>query len=559
MHPREGLPHKASYLAAHGAKTTMKMGYAGLGLALILPLAIGSGCSRRAPAEPQTLAADEPAVISPMPDSLPKLNPDPADAIKPLDSGPGIVICDPVVTRGAGSSSPEFGAGCGRWLQLIVGGHGELGKTPQWSSCDAAVAEFPTHNQYLQLTPEQVPALHRIVGVTHAATGNVSGDEKNCTLSFQIWQVPSATALGTPFTATGTYAEILTALPEMAAGMAKALGVASPRIPDRVGESVEELTSMGFPRVPDEHTGGAMSAFHKLAMRLNSPTGAAASGRPTLAAFMYLMYAGALTDGADVESLAGGLARALPENAHVFGEMAWQAYRSRNARVDKLPAAALRKNLKRYPNNAMFNAADAYFHRMGSRYQPAQAAAMRTVRCAPDDPSSWRILHNSIFQEASGIRRSRFIGQMTEQEQAAITRIYEAALPPALKAAEMNPKDPLAWLDVSQNAAFLSETDLANVAFWKAFELDPRNHHTFSWGLQFFQPKWFDDREKLEKLAKLTPEAAARWAPVDRLNAAIQIHLNVSPEIAQQVVRSPMERQRLEEFLKDHAQKHPDH
>src|SRR5687767_11938016 len=145
-------------------------------LSLSFLMAAGVGCSRRTPAEPQTLDAEEPAAI------LPKLDPDPADAIKPLDSGFGIVICDPVVAPGGGTYAPEFGVGCGRWLQLVVGGHGELGKTPLWSSCDTAAAEFASHRQYLQLTSEQAPALRRIVGVTHAATGTLSGDEKNCTL-----------------------------------------------------------------------------------------------------------------------------------------------------------------------------------------------------------------------------------------------------------------------------------------------------------------------------------------------------------------------------------------
>lgn len=58
-----------------------------------------------------------------------------------MDSGPGVLVCEPVAT-GADRTAADFGAGCGRWLHLIVAGHGELGKTPSWFCADYARREL---------------------------------------------------------------------------------------------------------------------------------------------------------------------------------------------------------------------------------------------------------------------------------------------------------------------------------------------------------------------------------------------------------------------------------
>ena len=62
------------------------------------------------------------------------------DIAPPVESGPGVVVCEPV----AGTSAPDlaaFGSGCTRWLHLAVAGQGELGKTPLWGAMDEARRE----------------------------------------------------------------------------------------------------------------------------------------------------------------------------------------------------------------------------------------------------------------------------------------------------------------------------------------------------------------------------------------------------------------------------------
>src|SRR5205807_7128770 len=61
----------------------------------------------------------------------------PVEALTPVESGPGLAVCQPVLIKG-GPDAGDLGDGCARWLQLVAGGHGELGKTPLWTPMDPA-------------------------------------------------------------------------------------------------------------------------------------------------------------------------------------------------------------------------------------------------------------------------------------------------------------------------------------------------------------------------------------------------------------------------------------
>src|SRR5437879_1422790 len=65
----------------------------------------------------------------------------------------GVVICEPVPAAGA-EALGDFGAGCARWLHFVVGGHGELGKTPTWSAADRARMELKLNR--LRITEDGV-------------------------------------------------------------------------------------------------------------------------------------------------------------------------------------------------------------------------------------------------------------------------------------------------------------------------------------------------------------------------------------------------------------------
>lgn len=97
------------------------------------------------------------------------LQPDAAllQSLPPLDSGPGIAVCEPTVQKSA-LRLANFGAGCGRWLHLHVGGQGEFGKTPLWGSMDDARRDM--NRPDLRFAKADALQLAQKLGATHVAT-----------------------------------------------------------------------------------------------------------------------------------------------------------------------------------------------------------------------------------------------------------------------------------------------------------------------------------------------------------------------------------------------------
>src|SRR5207244_1680942 len=167
-----------------------------------------------------------------------------------LANGPGVLVCEPVA-RGADAATVDFGAGCARWLHLIVGGQGELRKTPTWTCVQNAQRELKKHD--LRLSLEQAAPLHRILGITHVALGEIRGDAHHCRLTYRCWQIPKKRAVGAPITVSGTREEVLAHLPRLAAALARTLGITAPRVPSGVGETGEEMQTLGsLPWVPED-------------------------------------------------------------------------------------------------------------------------------------------------------------------------------------------------------------------------------------------------------------------------------------------------------------------
>src|SRR4051794_18099110 len=56
--------------------------------------------------------------------------------LTPVGSEPGVLICEPLCS--GDPVTVNFGAACTRWLQFVVGGQGELGRTPLWEGFGSA-------------------------------------------------------------------------------------------------------------------------------------------------------------------------------------------------------------------------------------------------------------------------------------------------------------------------------------------------------------------------------------------------------------------------------------
>lgn len=161
---------------------------------------------------------------------------------KPVDSGPGILICEPISNGGA-TALEDFGSGCSLWLQWCMGFNPELGQTPRFDLAIRACKEM--HVPRLRLAAAQARRLHNILGVTHVVVGQISGTESNCSISYQLVAVPSQQMLGQPIKLTGSETGIITQLPTAARAILEQLKVKAQHVPETVGASPEDLALVG--------------------------------------------------------------------------------------------------------------------------------------------------------------------------------------------------------------------------------------------------------------------------------------------------------------------------
>jgi hypothetical protein len=241
--------------------------------------------------------------------------------LTPVESGPGVVVCEPVPQAGATAEVADLGNGCARWLNLTVGGHGEFGKTPLWGSTIHAL--YRLRRSDMRLDQATGARLARLLGLTHVALGQVKGDLDHCTLSYQIWDMGAKKAVGKAQVLTGTAEAIRARLPRLASGLAAGLGVKSPRVPAAVGETAEELQWLGahpwagIGNIPRDR----LEKLHPLALQAIPGTPESRAKPPFLAAFTDLMLHGQGPDISHVMTAAHAVTSALPDKALAQAEI----------------------------------------------------------------------------------------------------------------------------------------------------------------------------------------------------------------------------------------------
>src|SRR5207249_3842361 len=121
---------------------------------------------------------------------------------------------------------------------FVVGGQGQLSKTPLWEGLDRARKELGRSD--LRLKPADTSRLGSILGVTHVATGTVRGSASQCSLTYQMWQISGHKPVGAALTLSGSAVQVLQQLPTMASTLSRQLGVTAPHIPASVGATFQE-------------------------------------------------------------------------------------------------------------------------------------------------------------------------------------------------------------------------------------------------------------------------------------------------------------------------------
>lgn len=473
--------------------------------------------------------------------------------LTPLPSGPGLQVCEPA---GATGGLAQFGAGCGRWLHLMAAGQPELGRTPLWITSAVVARQFRQSN--LSFPPETAVPLGRLVGATHVATGEISEAGQSITLTYTLRAVADGKTVGEPLALTGTREQIAAGLPGMARQLAQGLGVKDPTLPAAVAETPAELELIGaMPWLPDESW--KQETLQRLrAMGQESRGGTAeAPGRTALASFLFMLHQGEMGAVSTCQLACASLLPILPRNPLFLAEAARTAWACRYrydqiVSADRLPTDRVREGLAAQPRCYLLHTADLYLKRMSPDLTAARQASEMAVRCSATSSEAWLILGSTISLQSDGIRRARTADAMSEAEWKRLIPLYGEELAASLKAVLLNEGSARAWETLSSAATFAGEQELAETALWKGLAIDPADRALLKWGLQMYQPKWFNNRVKLEQVARMTLEAARGWEFQDRLSAALAMHFGGLKEQPRQLLRTDEERARFAERLGGH-------
>ncbi len=406
--------------------------------------------------------------------------------LKPIPSGPGIQICEPVAPGGEGALA-DFGSGCALWLQWSMGFHPQLGQTPRWELASRAHQEL--HTPRLRLSLAQGSQLYNMLGVTHVAVGQITGTPEKCLLTYQLYAAPSQKPVGAPIKLVGTEAQIVEQLPGAARAVLTRLGVQKLQVPARVGATEAELTTLGhYPWFQDQKpTDVEQQQIDALGKKL--PLATLLSYIHPLPTVIARTAAGLhLLDQADGNFLMLGLI------ATFDGHPTEQVARAMDRQIDALAA----------PNNAVL----AFWVAKKARTPEASLKAYeRLARLAPHSANTWNNLALQYGEQGDSIRLARITAGLTSQESAKLGEIYSRWYFASTQATSIDKDYQGAWNELAVAATFIGASDRADAAFWKAMSLDKGNLALYAWGLEMYQAKWDGDPTTLAKVARLATTA----------------------------------------------------
>lgn len=416
--------------------------------------------------------------------------------LKPISNGPGIQICEPVAA-GKDAALADFGSGCGRWMQWSMGFHPELGQTPRWELAAQASRELHVPNLRLSLT--QGARLVGMLGATHVAVGQITGTRAQCSLTYQLYAIPSQKAVGKPIKLSGSELQVIAGLPGAARTLVTLLGVHTPRVPVRVGATPADLIEIGRYDVYEQHPVDAKQKIDTLAPNLPLATllsfinhnidSIQNSGTKNNVGSRSSREAGALrlVGQASGNFLMLGVTTLFPTPSEAL-------VRSINSKVAAMAA----------PHNAVL----AYCG-VARAHTPPEAvkAAQRLVLMAPQSAAAWKMLATKYLEYMQSVRDGRVYADLAAQDQLSLNEIYNNDLQAASQAAQLDPDDPDAWIKVTVAAKFASESERSYEAFWKAHALNPNDPRIYQEGIDLYMPKWQGDRTMLLKVVHLAMAA----------------------------------------------------
>lgn len=405
-------------------------------------------------------------------------------SLKPLPSGAGLIVCEPVPVA-ALQSSANWGAGAARWLQVQVAGQPELGKTPLWGVPENARIRLGYSDW--KLDAKRADALGQSCGVSHVAVGTLSGTPAAAILNYQLRDVKSGKVVGTA-KISGPIDKLNAQLPALAKQLATQLKVKA-ALPTKIGLSADEVAFLGTPKLKASYRADVLAPAAQT--RLKS-----LASKDPLAGIMAQRWGGYKDDEKLWQNVADNLLKAAPNNALVWSE---------TANMDAIRIVPVSEKLaalgQKYPNNYLLLQAQSTLEK-GNRARPLQLSwAEKAVRAAPESSFAWGSLADAYGDSAQSLRRSRYSNQISGAEWTKLNGFYARFQSAATKATQVEPRDTFAWATLAEAASFNSDSQTAETALEKALALDPRNGYAWRWGMQMTQPKWSGDMNKFVAFA----------------------------------------------------------
>ncbi len=425
----------------------------------------------------------------------------PAGVAQDAAAGPGIVVCSGVVPS-SDAQLKAFAEGCAAWLQLIVGGQPQFGRTPSWHAPIRAGAEM--NQPGLALSANQAKALASICGATHAAVATLtpSGPDTYL-LSYRLVKTSDGSAVGGAITAQGTQDQIARQLPVIAAKLSGLLGLAHAALPNTAVSSGNDLEFLGNCRWD-----GSLNDSD--AQRLN----ALAHQKGNALAVALDFYGPKLYSVREQRALIDLALSVEPQNAEMITEVGDLYPKALSNGEQSLVAAAA----KRYTHNFGINAAQAHALESENVSQQVKvAAALTALRCNTLNPDSWSVAAGAYSNSAQDIRQSRVAGGLTQTQWSQLNHLYDYWLGCSERSVHLDNGYVHMWGRVAKAATFDGQVKEADVAERHALAFGTELNDNYSWGLEMYQPKWEGDPAKLSALTDVAG-ADARLTPSDLLN-----------------------------------------